>query len=419
MHSNRLSFLRQPFFWWVLFLLSMIGIGLYAAYHVFTQGLVVTNLTDLVPWGLWITIDLSAVALSAGAFTLSAAVYLLGSKQFKGVARTAVYVGLIGYSMACMMLLLDIGRPDRFWHGFAYWNIHSPLWEVTMCVGLYFMVLSLEVIPVIGRADWLQSRWPRVSGGMLQVHKLAPVLAVIGLCLSMLHQSSLGATYGILKARPVWYQPGLAVLFMISAIVGGLALTTFLSIAAARFSSRAVVDRSILDKVARFIGWALVVYLYMRFWDMLSVSYTYDPARSEAMQLLTGGPLAFNFWIGEIALGIAVPILLLLLPPFRNRHGFQTLALLLVVGGVVAYRWDTNLVGQLVVVSRMPHVLEPLYTHYFPSLIEFAAGAGVIAYGLLAFSIGVRYFRVVEHESVVEAGAKIEAQSMPTMPKIA
>jgi molybdopterin-containing oxidoreductase family membrane subunit len=177
----------------------------------------------------------------------------------------------------------------------------------------------------------------------------------------------------------------------------------------------------VLDKVARLIGWALVVYLYMRFWDMLSVSYTYSPARTEATQMLTGGLLAFNFWIGEIVLGIAVPIILLLLPPFRSRRGFQTLALLLVVGGVVAYRWDTNMVGQLVVVSRLPHILEPLYTHYFPSLIEFAAGAGVIAYGLLAFSIGVRYFRVVEHESVVAAGANAETEPQPvlTTPKTA
>jgi molybdopterin-containing oxidoreductase family membrane subunit len=112
---------------WVAFLGLFIIIGLVGAFIVVKNGLVVTNLTDLVPWGLWITIDLSAIALSAGAFLLSAAVYLLGMKQFKPVARTAVFVGIIGYSVAMLMLLMDIGRPDRFWHAIRYWNIHSPL----------------------------------------------------------------------------------------------------------------------------------------------------------------------------------------------------------------------------------------------------------------------------------------------------
>jgi len=128
--------------------------GARAGYLILTQGLSLTNLTDLVPWGLWIAIDLSAIALGAGAFMLSAAVYLLGLKQFKAVARTAVFIGLICYSVAMMMLLMDIGRPDRFWHGFVFWNPHSPLWEVTMCVGLYFTVLSLEVLPIFGEAGF-------------------------------------------------------------------------------------------------------------------------------------------------------------------------------------------------------------------------------------------------------------------------
>jgi Ni/Fe-hydrogenase subunit HybB-like protein len=108
------------------FLGLLLGGGLVAAYLVFTRGLIITNLTDLVPWGLWITIDLSAVALGAGAFLLSAAVYLLGIKQLQPVARTAVFIGFTGYTMACMTLLLDIGRPDRFWHSLSHTGTSTP-----------------------------------------------------------------------------------------------------------------------------------------------------------------------------------------------------------------------------------------------------------------------------------------------------
>jgi Ni/Fe-hydrogenase subunit HybB-like protein len=74
-------------------------------------------------------------------------------------------------------------------------------------------------------------------------------------------------------------------------------------------------------------------------------------------------------------------------------------ALALVVGGVVAYRWDTNLVGQLVVLTYLPQEIVARYTSYTPALIEFIVGAGVVAYGLFAFTIGVRYLNVVDHEA--------------------
>jgi len=188
---------------WFAGLPLLILAGLVAGGMVLIQGLGITNLTDLVPWGLWITIDLSAIALSAGAFSLCAAVYLLGLKQYEPVARTATFIGIIGYSMAMMCLLMDIGRPDRFWHGFVFWNTHSVLWEVTMCVGLYFSVLALETLPIIGDTKWMQSAFPWLSNRLSSVHRIAPVLAILGLTFSLLHQSSLGATYGVIQAKPV------------------------------------------------------------------------------------------------------------------------------------------------------------------------------------------------------------------------
>ncbi|MDX1417859.1 MAG: hypothetical protein R3293_26895, partial [Candidatus Promineifilaceae bacterium] len=160
-----------------------------------------------------------------------------------------------------------------------------------------------------------------------------------------------------------------------------------------------------LDQIAKFIGWVLVVYLYLRFWDALSMSYTYEPGRSEGLQMLTTGKLAFNFWFGEILFGILIPLIILLSGKLRRIQGLQMLALLFVVGGLIAYRWDTNLVGQLVVFSNLPQGLAPVYTSYIPSLIEIAVGAGVIAYGMLAFTIGVRYFKIVDHagdEALIE-----------------
>lgn len=384
---------------WIILLVVFLLSGVGAAVIVFTRGLIVTNLSDLVPWGLWITIDLSAVALGAGAFLLSAAVYLLGIKKLAPVARTAVFIGFIGYTMACMTLLLDIGRPDRFWHSLAFWNIHSPLWEVTMCISFYLMVLTLEVLPMLARFPWVQERFPTIAHSLEHIHRFAPFLAAIGLGLSLLHQSSLGATYAVLKARPIVYRPSLAVLFISSAIVAGPAMTVLASKISAMISSRARVKEELLDQVSRFIGWALVVYVYLRFWDMLALNYTYEPGRSEGLSVLTSGSLSFNFWIGEVLLGAIVPMIILLSGRLRRQPHLHFLALVCIIGGLVAYRWDTNIVSQMVVFNYLPQDLSPRYTAYVPSLVEIISGLGVIAYGLLVFTLGVRFLGIVDHES--------------------
>ena len=390
----------SPWMAWFGGLAVVTAAGASAGVMVFWKGLSLTNLTVMVPWGLWITIDLSSIAMSAGAFSLCAVVYLLGLKRYEAVARTATFIGLLGYTIAVLTLLLDIGRPDRFWHAMVYWNKHSLLWEVTMCVTFYLVVLALEAMPIFANFSWLRNHWPKLSAKLSRVHHYAPYLAIAGLGLSMLHQSSLGALYGVLKARPLWYRPDISVLFIISAVAGGMALTVLASMLSVRATKHANVDNNILDRVSFIIGWVLVAYLYFRFWDALSMTYTYEPGRTEGLHLLTGGPLSFNFWIGEVLLGAVIPIILLLNKRTRALPLWRMLALALVVGGVVAYRWDTNMSGLLIILSYLPGEPAVTYTAYRPSLIEFLSGAGIISYGLLAFSLGVRFLKVVDHSQV-------------------
>jgi Ni/Fe-hydrogenase subunit HybB-like protein len=82
-----------------------------------------------------------------------------------------------------------------------------------------------------------------------------------------------------------------------------------------------------------------------------------------------------------------------------------------VVGGVVAMRWNINLSGALVVLSYLPGQPTVSYTSYNPSLIEWAVGLGVIAYGFLAFSLGVRYLRVVDHRFTEEEHVTVKVDA--------
>lgn len=103
----------------------------------------------------------------------------------------------------------------------------------------------------------------------------------------------------------------------------------------------------------------------------------------------------------EMALGIVVPMVLLLYRKTRINPFWRMVALFLVAAGGVAYRWDTNLAGLLAIVSYVPGETAVSCTTYQPSIIEWLSGLGIVAFGLLSFSLGVRYLRVVD-DSLVE-----------------
>ncbi|HET7009537.1 MAG TPA: NrfD/PsrC family molybdoenzyme membrane anchor subunit [Anaerolineales bacterium] len=378
---------------WFAFLGLALFIGLIAAYQVLTEGLVVTNLSDGVPWGLWITIDLSAIALGAGAFTLSAVVYLFGLKSFQSIVRLAVYVGFIGYTSALLTLVMDIGRPDRFWHPWVYWNIHSVLWEITWCITIYLTILMIEFAPVIAELPFF-ARWPVLKKIAHGIHRAAPVLAVAGLLISLLHQSSLGATYGVLRSRPIWFKPSMPIMFIVSAMATGPALTMAAAIVIQWITGRRVVPPDVLRTIARFSGLGLLAYLYIKMWDLAAVSYYgRTPAADRALFVLNEyTPYGFGFWVGEILLGLVIPIILFLVPRFRRRPSALVAGSLLATAGIVIHRWNVTVSGLVVPLAYSPgSAAATLPQPYTPSLAEWGIALGVVGYALLMFTLGVKF----------------------------
>ncbi|CAG1005609.1 MAG: polysulfide reductase NrfD [Anaerolinea sp.] len=381
---------RGIFWMWCALLLIPIGIGLYSALQVFTKGLVVTNLSDLAPWGLWIVVDLSCIALSAGAFSLSALAHLFGRDNFKPIARVAVFVGLLGYTGAMMCLLLDIGRPERFWHGWVFWQTHSMLWEVTMCITLYFSVLLLEVFPMIvelplfNRFKWLQNLGHRI-------HRFAPILAIMGMGLSLLHQSSLGGTYGVVAGRASLYRATMPLLFIVSAVAAGMAFTVQMTLIVQWLKRRVLVPRDVLFQVGQVAGAILFVYLYMRFWDSTAGAYGYVPGRSESDLLLTTGTFGLTFWGWEIILGGIVAGTFLIMARRRNSIGMLLMGSGLTMAGIIANRWNTTMLAFTQPLSTEPVLTNPASVRYLPSLVEWGTALGIVAGLTLAFSLGMRF----------------------------
>ena len=381
---------------WIALLIVMLIIGAVSAYPVLTQGLGVTNLSNQLPWGLWITVDLSAIALGAGAFTLSAAVYLFGLKRYETIARAAVLVGLLGYSSAMLALFLDIGRFDRFYHPLLYWNVHSVLWEITMCVMLYSTVLVIELLPVIIESTPLK-RIGFLRGFSHFVHSLMPFVALLGMGLSLLHQSSLGATYGILTARPVWYSPSAPVLFILSAVAAGPALTLLVTILAGKQLRKQLVPDDVLNGVAKLVGFACLAYLYLKLWSWAATNYYgFVPEQRLGAEILAQfTPYNFTFWFGEVLFGALVPAIFMLWRPLRRNRYAIMLASLMIIAGLVINRWNMTLSGFVIPLDWSPGVADvfPINT-YEPALIEWGVAIGIVAYSWLAFTLGVRFLNI-------------------------
>ena len=200
----------------------IVVIGIYLTYLRFTKGLAgVTNLSDHYPWGLWISFDLlTGVALAAGGYVTSAAVYIFGMKRYHSAVRPAILTGFLGYALVVLALHYDVGRPWRLPYPFiVQQGTTSVLFEVAACVALYLTVLFIEFSSA--PLEWLGLKKARNL-----VIRLTMVLTILGVILSTMHQSSLGSLFLIApsKLHPLWYSPFLPVYFFVTSIVAGLSM---------------------------------------------------------------------------------------------------------------------------------------------------------------------------------------------------
>ncbi len=200
--------------------------GLIILYFRFTLGLgSVTNLSQQYPFGFWIGFDvMTGVALAGGAYVVCFVVYVLRLEKYHCIAKVTVLNGLLAYIFYSGALLLDLGRP---WHiinpiignSFGY---NSVLFLVSWHFLLYMTVLFVEFSPTI--AEW--AHWKKLQTFL---SSLTLGAVIIGITLSMLHQSGVGAMFLMAKPKihPLWYSEYIPLLYFVSSIFAGLAMIIF------------------------------------------------------------------------------------------------------------------------------------------------------------------------------------------------
>ena len=376
-------------------LLTIMGLALWVMQ--LSGGMVQTGMRNLDSWGLYITMFMFLVGLSAGGLIISSAPRVLGVEGFGGISKVAVWTSICCTVLAIGFVVVDLGQPLRLWELFAYSNLGSPLmWDIAVLAT--YLVLSIVYL-------WAMLRYESGKDSAVSLR----VISTIALVTAILVHSVTAWIFGLQQGREMWHTALLAPWFVSSALVCGVALVLVVVIAL-RKAGYLELDQKYVVKMLKLLGVFVCVDLYFFGCDLLTEGF---PAGSGAdiVAMLTTGALAPFFWI-EV-LGCAATAVIAFTPKLRTNPLIVVASLLAIVG--IFCKRVQLLVGGFQIpnldyagpmtqytvtdwTSGMAGAYQGMV--YWPTPIEFGIVLGVVGLGALLLLLGLKYLplKPVDHD---------------------
>jgi len=367
-----------------LLALSLLGFALIAYRFAFGLGKV-TAMSDGYPWGIWIAFDVvTGTAFACGGYAVALLVYILNKGKYHPMIRPAILTSALGYSIAGLSVMIDVGRPwwawKLFWPG--NWNLNSALLEVALCIMTYCVVLWIELMPAF-LESWEGSGFAvlrKVSAALTPILDKALVFIIaLGMLLPTMHQSSLGSLMLLAgpKLHPLWYTGLLPLLFLIGCIGMGYAAVVFEGSLSSVLLKRKP-ENTMLAGLGGVMIPVLLTFIVLRVGDVV--------VRGKLPLAFKPDLYAVMFWI-EVALLVA-PLVMLRNEALRldQKNRFRAAMLMMLAGGL--YRFDTYLVAYRPVGNWS----------YFPSVPEQLVTFGLVATEIMAFVYLVKRFPILAAE---------------------
>ena len=351
-------------------------------------GMAQTGMRNLDSWGLYITMFMFFVGLSAGGLIISSVPKAFGMEGFGGISKVAVWTSICCTVLAIGFVVVDLGQPFRVWELFAYSNLGSPLmWDI-LVLGTY-LVLSVVYLWATLRAEA-----GKVSPVALRV------VSVIALVCAVLVHSVTAWIFSLQQAHDLWHTALLAPWFVSSALVCGTALVLVVVIALRR-AGYISLERRHLERLAKMLGAFLCVDLYFFGCDLLTEAFPGGEG-AETVAMLVSGPLAPFFWVEVV--GCAVAAVVCFAPALR-RNGLIVVASLLAIAGIFCKRVQLLVGGFQIPNLDMPGAMtEYTVTNwqagmagaysgmvYWPAPIEWGVALGVVGLGVLLLCAGLKF----------------------------
>ena len=298
----------------------------------------VTNLSQEFPWGFWLGFDVvTGIALAGGAYVITFVVYVMKVEKYQPIVRVTVLNALLAYIFYAGALLFDIGRP---WHAFNPYignsfGFSSVMFLICWHFFLYMVAAFVEFSPVI--AEW--AHWEKARK-FLKSLTLATV--ILGITLSLLHQSGLGALFLMAKPKihPLWWSEFIPILFFVSSIYAGLAMIIFEGTISHRVF-RDLIDPKLHHSWDDIVfglakGAAIVMFVYYFFKAMLFI-------HAKQWGLLND---AWGYWFLLEVLGFVLVPGFMFAFGFRNRSlNIVKIASILALLGIVLNRLNVSIIS--------------------------------------------------------------------------
>lgn len=382
------------------FILGALG----STYYMEHNGHWVTGMDNQVVWGMPHVFAVFLIVAASGALNVASISSVFNKKIYKPLAPLSTLVALALLAGGLMILVLDLGRPDRLIVAMTYYNFKSIFaWNMILYNG-FFVIVGVYAWFMLDRT---MKQYSRYAGIAAFVWRLALTTGT-------------GSIFGFLVARTGYDMAMMAPMFIIMSFSFGLAIFILVLLAAYNWTGRELGD-VVVNRLRKLLGVFVLAVLYFVFVYHISNLYATEHHGFEAFMLLGengGEKYSMIFWIGQILLGSLVPLALIYAPAVANCRRTLALASVLIVIGGLAQLYTIIIAGQAYPLEMFPGmtILESgfndgLVSQYSATLPEIMLGLGGVALSLLMIAFGIRILGFLPAslaDSVADPHAKAE-----------
>jgi len=379
----------------LVLLLALVTLaGVLAGHHMEVEGHHVTGMNNRIVWGLPHVFAVFLIVAASGALNVASLSSVFGRPAYEPLARLSAVLAIALLAGGLMVLVLDLGRPDRLVVAMTHYNFLSIFaWNILLYTGF----MAVVVVYLWMHMERRMQRHVRWAG-------------VVAFAWRIVLTTGTGCIFGFLVARQAYDAAIMAPLFVAMSLSLGLAVFILVLLATASMTARPL-DADLLRRLARLQALFVSVVLYFVVARHLANLYVAEHGAVERFLLLDGGQYPVVFWVGQILAGTLAPLAILWWrrPPSR---GWTAGAAALVVVGGLSHLYGIIIGGQAAPLDIFPgkEVIEGALiagepASYAASLPELLLGLGGVAVSGLILVVAVRVLRILpERFDETEAG---------------
>jgi len=355
----------------------MLVLGAFGLYWRLTTGHVMANYGQLIVWGLWVAMYIFFVGVSAGAFMVASLSYVFGIERFRPLRRLALLISTVAMPLGLLNIWFDLGHMSRFIEMYTRPSFTSMLSLEVWLYTAFLIVLALMI--------WLE---------FTNKPSALKMLSTIGFVLVILYEGAGGALYGVAAARPAWHGGLFPLLFILSAFSVGVAT---LGATYAFFSKDHGTEqhRQVTVDLGKLLLGLVVLEALFTFSQYSIGLYSSVPGEVAPLMETLTGPFWYVFWIGQLGLGMVLPLVILFWQRTRENTVWVGVAGIGVF--LATFGMRLNIVIPALALPELQGLIEAtpsprISALYIPSAMEWFLSIGIVGLGLAAFAIGAKWF---------------------------